>query len=79
MKRQNQGLLALTCCGLIFTAWMSQGNLILVVCLLFVLPFVISQAFLVCVGFIIFSYFRIHEAFPLLMPLKIPQLLALAA
>ncbi|MBC7006446.1 O-antigen ligase family protein [Photobacterium sp. BZF1] len=79
MKRQNQGLLALTCCGLIFTAWMSQGNLILVACLLFVLPFVISQAFLVCVGFIIFSYFRIHEAFPLLMPLKIPQLLALAS
>ena len=79
MKRQNQWLLALTSCGLIFLAWMSQGNLVLVASLLFVLPFVINQAFLVCVGFIIFSYFRIHEAFPLLMPLKIPQLLALAS
>ena len=35
------------------------------------------SAFLLCVGFVIFSFFRIHEAFPVLMPLKIPQLLAL--
>ncbi|AJR07350.1 oligosaccharide repeat unit polymerase [Photobacterium gaetbulicola] len=79
MTRPNQWLLALTSCCLICLTWMSHGNLVLVVSLLFVLPFVISQAFLVCVGFIIFSYFRIHEAFPVLMPLKIPQLLALAS
>ncbi|CCQ11999.1 Membrane protein SypL involved in exopolysaccharide production [Pseudoalteromonas luteoviolacea B = ATCC 29581] len=29
--------------------------------------------------FILFSYFRIHEAFPVLMPFKIPLLLALAS
>lgn len=29
--------------------------------------------------FILFSYFRLHEAFPVLMPLKIPKLLALAS
>ena len=29
--------------------------------------------------FILFSYFRIHEAFPVLMPFKIPKLLALAS
>ncbi|MDP4985549.1 O-antigen ligase family protein [Pseudoalteromonas tunicata] len=29
--------------------------------------------------FILFSYFRLHEAFPILMPLKIPKLLALAS
>ncbi len=51
----------------------------LVVSVLFALPFVINQAFLICVGFIIFSYFRIHEAFPVLEPLRIPQLLALAS
>ncbi|MGF1739409.1 O-antigen ligase family protein [Photobacterium satsumensis] len=79
MNKQNQWLLALTSSGLIFFFWMSQGNLVLLVSLLFALPFVINQAFLICVGFIIFSYFRIHEAFPLLMPLKIPQLLALAS
>ncbi|PSW19153.1 oligosaccharide repeat unit polymerase [Photobacterium sanctipauli] len=79
MKKQNQWLLALTSCGLVFFFWMTQGSLVLLVSLLFALPFIINQAFLVCVGFIIFSYFRIHEAFPLLMPLKIPQLLALAS
>ncbi len=30
-------------------------------------------------GFVIFSFFRIHEAFPLLMPFKFPLLLALAS
>jgi putative inorganic carbon (HCO3(-)) transporter len=36
------------------------------------------SAFLLCVCFIVFSFFRIHEAFPVLLPLKIPQLLALS-
>ena len=31
------------------------------------------------IAFILFSYFRLHEAFPVLMPLKIPKLLALAS
>jgi putative inorganic carbon (hco3(-)) transporter len=30
-----------------------------------------------CLGFVAFSFFRLHEAFPVLMPLHIPQLLAL--
>lgn len=30
-----------------------------------------------CLGFVAFSFFRLHEAFPFLMPLHIPQLLAL--
>ena len=30
-----------------------------------------------CLGFVAFSFFRLHEAFPVLMPLRIPQLLAL--
>lgn len=40
---------------------------------------VLYVPFLVCLGFIIFSFFRIHEAFPFLMPFKIPLLLALAS
>ena len=35
------------------------------------------SAFLLCVAFVIFSFFRIHEAFPVLEPFKIPQLLAM--
>lgn len=33
--------------------------------------------FILCVAFIAFSFFRLHEVFPQLYPLKIPQLLAL--
>lgn len=40
---------------------------------------VLTMPFLMCLGFIIFSFFRIHEAFPFLMPFKIPLLLALAS
>ena len=40
---------------------------------------VLYVPFVVCLGFIIFSFFRIHEAFPFLMPFKIPLLLALAS
>ncbi len=38
--------------------------------------FAFSNPFALCLGFIIFSFFRIHEAFPMLEPLRIPQLLA---
>ena len=37
----------------------------------------ISTVFIIL--FILFSYFRLHEAFPVLMPFKIPKLLALAS
>ncbi|MFO1081031.1 MAG: O-antigen ligase family protein [Reyranellaceae bacterium] len=32
--------------------------------------------FILCLVFVIFSFFRIHEAFPMLGPLRIPQLMA---
>ena len=42
--------------------------------------FVIARLSVVMVLlFIIFSFFRLHEAFPFLMPLKLPLLLALAS
>ncbi len=40
---------------------------------------VVKFPYLVCLGFIIFSFFRIHEVFPQLGPLRIPNLLALAS
>ncbi|MFO1161063.1 MAG: O-antigen ligase family protein [Reyranellaceae bacterium] len=43
-------------------------------------PFAVAVAFrfpfLLCLVFVIFSFFRIHEAFPALGPLRIPQLMA---
>lgn len=48
-----------------------------------IVPIVVIQVFnfpyLVCLGFIIFSFFRIHEVFPFLGPLRIPNLLALGS
>ena len=43
------------------------------------LVLVLRLPFIVCLGFILFSFFRLHEAFPFLMPFKIPLLMALAS
>ena len=43
----------------------------------FLLRFAVNQPFLLCLGFVTFSFFRIHEVFPVLLPLRIPQLLAI--
>lgn len=37
----------------------------------------LRMPFVLCLAFITFSFFRLHEAFPALYPLKIPQLLAI--
>ena len=39
--------------------------------------FAMRIPFPLCLGFVAFSFFRLHEAFPFLMPFKIPLLLAL--
>jgi len=39
--------------------------------------FAVRIPFPLCLGFVIFSFFRIHEAFPVLMPFRIPQMLAI--
>lgn len=39
--------------------------------------FVFNCPFLLCLAFVAFSFFRIHEAFPVLNPLRIPVLLAI--
>lgn len=43
----------------------------------FAVLFAVRNPFALCLGFVIFSFFRIHEVFPVLMPLRIPQLLAI--
>ncbi len=40
---------------------------------------VVNFSFYIVLAFVIFSFFRIHEVFPFLEPLKLPLLLALAA
>ena len=37
----------------------------------------LKNPFPLCLGFILFSFFRLHEAYPFLEPLKLPMLLAL--
>ena len=39
----------------------------------------VNFSFYIVLSFVIFSFFRIHEVFPFLEPLKLPLLLALAA
>ncbi len=43
------------------------------------LVFVLKKPFVVCLIFILFSFFRLHEVFPQLDPIKIPLLSALAS
>ena len=45
----------------------------------FCLIIVLRLTFLIVLGFVIFSFFRIHEVFPFLYSLKIPLLLSLGA
>mgnify|MGYP001942478982 FL=1 len=40
---------------------------------------IVNFSFYIVLGFVIFSFFRIHEVFPFLEPLKLPLLLALAS
>ncbi len=70
---------ALMAIGVVSLGLYLQGILALALCLLFVLPLIIKNAYHVCVWFVFFSYFRLHEAIPTLMAFKIPQLLAIAS
>lgn len=42
------------------------------------LMFIMRIPIWLCLGFVMFSFFRVHEAFPFLIPFRIPQLLAIA-
>jgi putative inorganic carbon (HCO3(-)) transporter len=40
---------------------------------------VLHYSFYVVIGFVVFSFFRIHEVFPMIEPFKVPLMLALAS
>ncbi|MCL1038196.1 O-antigen ligase family protein [Shewanella submarina] len=45
----------------------------------FALLYVIKEPFLMVLLFVIFSFFRIHEVFPVLYPMKVPLMLSIAS
>lgn len=69
------------CCGILAIGGMAFGPHPIVGPVLALLPLAamtaLPRAFLLAVLFILFSFFRLHEVFPQLMPLKLPLLLAL--
>ncbi len=78
----RQSMLALLLCMVVSAAWIWLPNplLALAVGLLpFVVWLVFRSPFLMVLLFVLFSFFRLHEAYPQLYPLRIPQLLALAS
>lgn len=79
---QSASWIAILLATLFTLAWSLLPNpfIIIILCLLPLCIFgVLKLPFIVILGFVIFSFCRIHEAFPFLNPLKLPQLLALAA
>ena len=77
----GQSCLASIACLLVGGAWwwFSHPVFALAVGLApFAILAALRQPFLMVLGFLIFSFFRIHEVFPALYPLHIPQFLAFA-
>ncbi|MDX1739054.1 MAG: O-antigen ligase family protein [Alphaproteobacteria bacterium] len=77
----HQTIIAFAGCCLVLMIWFVIPHPVVVVAVALI-PVLAVMAlrypFLMVLGFVIFSFFRIHEVFPQLYPLKIPQLLALA-
>lgn len=76
----SQAVLATGACGFIAAAayLAAQPAAILILSLLpLLLVFCFRSPFLLCLAFVLFSFFRLHEAFPPLSPFHIPQLLAI--
>lgn len=80
-RRQQALLAALVCLGLGAVWWLLPDPRLVLV--LAVLPLAVLTAlrlpFLLVLLFIAFSFFRLHEVLPWLNPLRLPQLLAVAA
>lgn len=68
-------------CGFLVTAITAQPIAIIGFALIPVVIVIAAKSldypFELCLLFIIFSFFRIHEVFPILMPLRIPNMLAI--
>jgi O-antigen ligase len=81
-NRRFKVVLASALCIIICAIWVAIPHP-LVIAIVGLIPIaiivILKFPFIVCLGFILFSFFRLHEAFPLLMPFKLPLLLALAS
>ena len=81
-QRLSQIALATAVCALIALAWQSVPHPVvgLALCLVpLAIVGVLNAPFLIVLMFVIFSFFRIHEAFPQLYSLRIPLILAAAS
>lgn len=79
-NRFFQVSIAFLCCVVFFGAWYVLPHPLLIVvlaCVPVCIFIALKFPFLMVLGFVIFSFFRIHEVFPQLYPLRIPQLLAM--
>jgi O-antigen ligase len=81
-SRKQQIITAISSCLMVMIIWWIQPDplvgaalCLIPLCFLFMLRF----SFLIVLLFIIFSFFRIHEAFPTLYPLRIPLMLAMGS
>jgi len=78
----GQNIFLIIFCFLLASTWYFVPHPLFIIALS-ILPIVlfvsITQPFLVILGFIIFSFFRIHEAYPALYSLRIPQMLAIGS
>ncbi|MCK6264943.1 O-antigen ligase family protein [Vibrio sp. ZSDE26] len=82
-KQRNYSiLLILLLCSLITVAWYFVPHPVIPILIAFIplgALFVLSQTFWLVTLFVLFSFFRIHEALPVLYSLKIPLMLSLGA
>ena len=78
----KQMLFAIIACVVTALVWKLSNHPIIPI-IIALLPiaalFTLRNSFLIVLGFVIFSFFRIHEVLPFLMPFKLPLLLALAS
>ncbi|MHA2726919.1 O-antigen ligase family protein [Vibrio campbellii] len=80
--RPTQIAAATTITVVIAAAWVVMPHPIFIVAICFAplaILFVLNQTFWLVTLFVIFSFFRIHEAFPVIYNFKIPLLLSLGA
>lgn len=78
-SRWQQTLIAIISVALLGLAWykLPHPALAAIGLLPLLLVATLRMPFMLCLAFIAFSFFRLHEVFPALYPLKIPQLLAI--
>jgi probable O-glycosylation ligase (exosortase A-associated) len=81
-QRNRQTLVSVSACMLIAIAWklLPHPAVGIALCLApLAVLWALNAPFLVILMFVVFSFFRIHEAFPQLYPLRIPLALAAAS